>query len=242
MIAVGGYDMRPMTDNLLFLRVSLLYNYIMQLYIEPDGGLMNENKFFSTRNITYLAVLLALVILFQVLARFMHVGNASFCLVLIPIVLGGMLLGPIAGGLLGLAFALVVIFADILGDPMSMIILKDHPFLLIFSTLLRGAIAGVVPALLFRLVSKKNKRVATFVAAASAPVINTGIFILSMLIMSGSVVKAMGEDAAGHSAIYIIVIWFVGINFFIELGLNLVLSPMLYTVHNVIVKRIEATA
>ncbi len=202
---------------------------------------MNEKKFFTTRNMTYLAVLLALVILFQVLARFMHVGNASFCLVLIPIVLGGMLLGPIAGAFLGLAFALVVIFADILGDPMSMTILADHPFFLIFSTIFRGVAAGVVPALLFKLISKKNKHVATFVAAASAPIINTGIFILSMLIMSGSVVKAMGDDAAGHSAIYIIVIMFVGINFFIEFGLNMVLSPMLYTVHNVVVRRIEAT-
>ena len=203
---------------------------------------MEVKKFFTTRNITYLAVLLALVVAFQVLARFMHIGTASICLVLVPIVLGGMLLGPIAGAFLGLAFALVVIFADILGDPMSMIILEDHPFLLIFSTLLRGVAAGVVPALLFRLVSKKNKHVATFVAAASAPIINTGIFILSMLIMSGSVMEAMGEAAAGHSAIYVIVILFVGINFFVEFAINMVLSPAIYTVHNVVMRRINSAS
>ncbi len=205
-------------------------------------AIVEVKKFFTTRNITYLAVLLALVFIFEVLARFMHIGTASICLVLVPIVLGGILLGPIAGAFLGFAFALVVIFADILGDSMSMTILEDHPFFLIFSTLLRGVAAGVVPALLFRLISKKNKHVATFVAAASAPIVNTGIFILSMLIMSGSVMEAMGDNAAGHSAIYVIVIMFVGINFFVEFAINMVLSPAIYTVHNVVMRRISSTS
>lgn len=201
---------------------------------------MKERKFFTTRNITYLAVLLALVIVFQVLSSFMRIGNASFCLVLVPIVLGGIMIGPIAGAFLGFAFA-VVVFISVLGDPLTMIIINDHPFLFVFTLLFRGIVTGVVPSLLFKLIQKKNKYAATFVASASAPIVNTGIFILSMLLMSGSIMNAMGEQAAGHSAIYVIVIMFVSFNFFIELALNIILTPAIYTVNNVVQRRIAAT-
>ncbi|MCH5163807.1 MAG: ECF transporter S component [Clostridiales bacterium] len=197
---------------------------------------MNEKKFFSTRNITYLAVLMALVILFQVLSSFMKIGEASLCLVLVPIVLGGILLGVKAGIFLGLTFSIVVLIS-LLGNPLSMAIMAEHPVFFPLSTLFRGMAAGVVPALLFKLVAKKNKYVATFVAAAAAPIVNTGIFILSMLAMSGALMNVMGDAYPESSALYVIIVVLVSFNFFIEFALNIILSPAIFTVTKVVERR-----
>lgn len=202
---------------------------------------MNEKKFFSTRNVTYLAVLMALVILFQVLSGFMKIGTTTFCLVLVPIVIGGIILGARAGAFLGLAFGLVVIVDALCGlDPFTLYMIEDQPILAPLLCIVKGVAAGVVPALLFKLIAKKNKYVAVFVAAAAAPIVNTGIFIIGALMMSGLIMDAMGAfgiDVTGKSAFYVVVVIGVGINFFVEFAINLVLAPSIYTVTKVVERR-----
>ena len=60
-----------------------------------------------TLQMVQLAILLALVIVLQLWGSNVKIGPTSFSLVLIPIVIGGILLGPRGGGLLGLAFGLI---------------------------------------------------------------------------------------------------------------------------------------
>ncbi|MBR2967959.1 MAG: ECF transporter S component [Clostridia bacterium] len=202
---------------------------------------MNEKRFFSTKNITYLAVLLALVILFQVLSGFMKIGTTTFCLVLIPIVLGGVMLGVRAGAFLGFAFGVVVIVDALCGlDPFTLYMLNDSPVFAVLLCLVKGVAAGVVPALLYKAVAKKNERAAVFVAAALAPIVNTGIFIVGALMMSGLFMETMaafGVEISGLSPFYVIVVIGVGINFFVELALNLVLAPTMHTVVKVVSRR-----
>ena len=77
---------------------------------------MKKSKFFSARNIAYLAVLLALVIVLQMIGTLIgNLGVTAPSLVLIPIVLGAILLGPVGGGFLGFAFGLVVVLAGVFG-------------------------------------------------------------------------------------------------------------------------------
>ena len=58
----------------------------------------------TTRQRTFylvlLAIFLALVLLLQTLGSFIHIGPVSISLVLIPIVIGGMMLGPLGGAIL----------------------------------------------------------------------------------------------------------------------------------------------
>ena len=61
-----------------------------------------RKNFFSAKNITILAVLLALVVVLQLFGLSIPMGGTtSMSFVLVPIVLGGMLLGPVAGVFLG---------------------------------------------------------------------------------------------------------------------------------------------
>ncbi len=194
-------------------------------------------KYFTARNITYFAVLTALVVVLQLWGSSIRIGATSLSFVLVPIVLGGMTIGPIAGGLLGLIFGFIVLLFGILGlDPFTFILFCDHPVITIFLCLVKGTAAGLVSGGLFRLISRKSPRVATFVSAIAAPVVNTGIFILGALLMSGTISANFVAD--GQSVIYYLVIVCAGVNFLIELAINVVLAPALYSVDKAVEKRI----
>ena len=130
-----------------------------------------KKTFFTAKNITYLAVYAALIIVLQMCSSFIKIGATSFSFVLVPIVLGGMLMGVSVGAALGALFGVIVLVAALAGlDPFTLYLLGENPAFTVFLCLIKGIAAGVVPALLYKLVSKKNGYVAVFVAAASAPI------------------------------------------------------------------------
>lgn len=196
-----------------------------------------KKNFFSAKSLTILAVLVALVVVLQVCGGYFVIGTTSLSFVLIPIVLGGILLGVWAGALLGFIFGFIVLMYGVSGaDGFTATLLAQQPFLTVLTVLLKGILAGIVPAVLYKVIAKKQKYVAVFVAAASAPLVNTGVFVLGALCMSG----VFNEFAAagGVSLTYFIFIGCAGINFIIEFALNIVLSPAIYTVVNVVEKQI----
>lgn len=196
-----------------------------------------KKNFFSAKNITILAVLVALVVVLQVCGGYFVIGTTSLSFVLIPIVLGGILLGVWAGALLGFLFGFIVLMYGVSGtDAFTATLLAQQPALTVLTVLLKGILAGIVPALLYKVIAKKQKYIAVFVAAASAPLVNTGVFVLGALCMSGLFTEF--ATANGVSLTYFIFIGCAGINFIIEFALNLVLSPAIYTVINVVEKQI----
>ncbi len=235
--ALGGYiqsDLFSRVRIYFLLRVSLRTRWRF---------FMKERKFFTTRNITYLAVLLALVIVFQVISSFVPISEGvSLNLTLVPIVLGGIIIGVWGGAFLGLMFAIIVVIMSIaMPTGMMPLIIADPGALVffIFSTLVRGLVAGVVPALIFKPIAKKNEHAATFVAAASAPITNTAIFILSTLVIFGIVPDLVDMNALEFFKYLVITV--SGINFIIELAINLILSPAIYTVVRVVQRHRAST-
>lgn len=199
---------------------------------------MEKKRFFTSRNIAFLAVLLALVIVLQVFASAIPIGATRISLTLIPIVLGAMLLGPLAGAFLGAAFGVVVLVVALSGgDPFTAVLLGDHPVLTVALCLVKGAAAGLAAGWIYRLVRKKNEYAAAVTAALVAPVVNTGLFILGALLMSDTLGANFVED--GMSVIYYLVIVCAGINFIIEFFVNAVASPALYTVERVVERAIR---
>ena len=182
-----------------------------------------------TLQMVQLAILLALVIVLQLWGSNVKIGPTSFSLVLIPIVIGGILLGPRGGGLLGLAFGLITLIAGITGtDAFTFILFQDHPVITALICLGKGVLAGLGAAWIFRLVEKKNKYAAVFAASAAAPVINTGLFILGALFLSDTLSANFVAD--GSTVLYFLVIGCAGINFIIEFFVNLIVSPAIYRV------------
>ncbi len=191
-----------------------------------------------TLRLVQLAILLALVIVLQQFGSSIKVGPTSFSLVLIPIALGGMLLGPGAGAFLGLVFGVIVFLAGVTGqDVFTQILFQDHPFLTAVTCLGKGAAAGFGAGLAYKLIAKKNTVVAGFTAAAAAPILNTGLFILCALLMSDTLAANFVAD--GSTVIYFLVIGCAGINFIVEFLVNLLVSPALNMVVNVVTKELK---
>jgi len=200
-----------------------------------------DNFFFSAKYVAYLGVLAALVIGFQVLSGFMHIGQTTFCLVLVPIVLGGMLLGIAGGVILGLIFGFMVIFDAIVGlDAFTLYLMGTRPIFVVFICLGKGAAAGLFPALAFKLLKDKNKYVAIILACILAPVFNSGVFGLGCFFIIDDIMSYIGISGSGYSSAYVIFTMLIGINFFVELGINIVLTPAIYSVERVVSKRLQA--
>ena len=195
---------------------------------------MKKSNFFSAKNVTALAVLLALVIVLQAFGGSFNIGAVTLNFTLIPLVLGAILLGPWAGAFLGFASGVVVLIQVVLASSgFYYIIWTNSPLVTTMICLVKTTVAGFVSGWLFNVISKKNRYVAVFVASGVVPVLNTGLFILGCLCMCDTI-ALMSE---GMNVFMFILVGLVTFNFFIEFAINLLVAPGLHTVYRVVEKQ-----
>ena len=183
---------------------------------------MNTAKPFNTQKLVLLALLTAIVVVLQFLGAFIRFGPFSISLVLLPIAVGAALSGVSAGGWLGLVFGFVVLFS---GDAGAFLMID--PVATVAVVLLKGAFAGIAAGAAYKLIERKNKTVAAIAAAVICPLVNSGIFIIGSYAFFLPTLTQWGVAAGASSVTAYIFLVLVGGNFLIELGLNLVLSPVI---------------
>ncbi|MDR2598740.1 MAG: ECF transporter S component [Oscillospiraceae bacterium] len=176
----------------------------------------------DTRRIVLLATLTAIVIVLQLFGAFIRFGPFSVSLVLMPIAVGSALLGVFAGGWLGLIFGIVVLAT---GD--ANVFITIDPFGAIFTVLAKGIFAGLSAGVAYKLLSKFSKTLGAVAAAIICPIVNTGIFVLGMYVFFFGTLTEWSMAAEVVSATAFLFITMIGLNFFIELGLNTILSPVI---------------
>ena len=197
---------------------------------------MKKNGFFSAKRITGIAVLLALVIVLQMLGGYFKIGATSLSFVLVPIVLGGILYGPYVGGFLGFAFGFITLMYGVTGaDPFTAILFQEQPIATALLCLVKGTAAGLVSGFLYQMIAKKQKYVGVFAAAAAAPIVNTGLFIAGSLLFLKETLQT-NFVAEGSTLVYFLFIGCAGINFLVELAINLIFAPTLYRLMGVLDK------
>lgn len=182
------------------------------------------------------ALLTALVVVVYFLTMGITVGPFNITFALIPIVVGAALYGWQAGGWLGLVFGMMVLFT---GGANAFLVINAPGT--IITVLVKGAAAGLVPGLIYKALEKKNRWVATVCAAAAAPIVNTGIFLLGCLAFF---MDTIGEWAAGagieSTGVYLVTA-FVGVNFLVELGTNLLLSSVIVRIVDIVKNKLSST-
>lgn len=175
-----------------------------------------------------LAIFTAVIVVLQLVATFVKVGPISITLTLIPIVVGAAVYGKGAGAYLGGVFSVVVIICCITGaDAGGAMIWNANPFLCVVVCMLKGMAAGFVAGLLYRLISQKSTIGGAVVAAVLSPIVNTGIFCLGLALFFRPILV---EWAGGTDVLYYILFGLLGVNFLVELGVNIVLSPVIVRV------------
>lgn len=202
------------------------------------------NKKFSTLKMVELALLTAVVLVLQLTGTAIKIPvlGTSVSLVLIPIVLGAVMIGPLAGAWLGFVFGIVVFTVGAMGmDPFTNIMFTDNPIMTFLICTLKGSLAGLFAGLVYKALGNKNKFASVFLASAVAPITNTGLFVLGSLVMADTFSKNAEQFEAfgfaeGMSLFYYLVIVIAGINFIFELLLNIVASPVIIRVSDAVGK------
>lgn len=184
----------------------------------------------KTRRLTGLALLTAIIVVLQVVASFIKFGPFSITLALAPIIIGAALYGPKAGAYLGGVFGVVVLIACILGwDSGGSILWNANPFLTAVICLAKGILAGLCAGAVYQAISKGPLApiVGAIAAGIVSPVVNTGLFCLCLTLLFHDILVAW---AGGTDIMYYIIFVLTGINFVLELVINLVLSTVIVRV------------
>ena len=190
----------------------------------PEIWPKKEKKMNKTKNMTKTivgsALLIALTVVFTFISNNVQiVPGVGINLSLITIALAGILYGWKSGLLVGLVNGAIVMIG-------AAFFFAANPYATPFICLLKSGLAGLISALLFAVISKKNVHVAVFVSCIVVPLINTGIF------MGASYLFFPKEFFLAYC---IPSIW----NFLLEIGISIILSPSVYYIIKVVEKRYE---
>lgn len=177
---------------------------------------MNINN--KTQTIVGLGLLTAIVVVLQALSLSIPVGIFRITLVLVPIIVGAALYGVFAGAWLGFVFSLVVMFTDT-----ALFMAVSVPGTII-TVMVKGTMAGIVAGLVYMALAKKNRFVAVLLAGVAAPVTNTGLFLVGCGLFFMDTINEWAAAAGYASAGRFMIFGLVGMNFVIELIINLAMS------------------
>lgn len=177
----------------------------------------------STQKLVLASILTAFVVILQFLGSFIKLGPFSVSAVLVPIVIGAATCGVGVGAWLGFVFGIIVLVS---GDAAAFLVVNVPGTIL--TVLLKGTLCGFFAGLVYKAVSRINRYFAVATAAIICPVVNTGIFLLGCLVFFMDTITgwALAADLGENIAQYMIFV-LVGVNFLVEMGINIVLSPVI---------------
>ena len=203
-----------------------------------------------------LAMLTALIVVLQVLGTFLTgITGLPMSLVLIPIVVGAFSLGPKEGAFLGIMFGIMTIVMGFTGADVftATLFYSFGPvkcIITILICLVKGGLAGFGAGMIYKLLNKafhgKYLTLSTVLASVTAPIINTGVFVLGMLIFFFNDTGAIQIEIAnriGKEITAVTPTWeyiflvLAGMNFVMEFLINLIISPAIVRIVDVIRKK-----
>lgn len=180
-------------------------------------------------------VLTAVVIVVYMLTMGLTIGPFNITFALIPIVVGAALYGTAAGAWLGLVFGAMVLFT---GGANAFLVINVPGT--IITCLAKGMLAGLVSGLIYNALEAKSRWAATICTAAAAPIMNTGVFLLGCVAFFMDTINELAAGAGMENAGVYMVTAFVGVNFLVELGVNLLLSSAIVRIIDIIKGRSSA--
>ena len=174
---------------------------------------------------TGLAIFTAIIVVLTVLCNFVRFGPFSITLALAPIIIGTALYGKGAGAYLGGVFGAVVIITGLFGwdGGTVMYLMSINPIGVLIICLGKGIAAGFFAGLVYEALCKKSEKRAVLVSGIVCPVVNTGLFIAGMFVFYAGVLTDWAQ-ANGQTLILYLILGLTGLNFLVELAVNIILS------------------
>ena len=138
-------------------------------------------KKFSARTIAELALFIAIILVMKLTGlSSIPVGPLNMTLTMIPIAIGAMLLGPVAGGVLGMVYGFTSLYDAVTGaSVMTGIFFQISPVHTVILCVVLRTLVGFLTGWLFQVFHKIDRRHiwCYFAGDLAAPVINTILFM-----------------------------------------------------------------
>ena len=172
----------------------------------------------KTQKVVGMGLFTAIIVALQMLASAIKFGPFSITLVLAPIVIGAALYGIGAGAWLGLTFGVTVLIS---GDAAAFLTINTIGT--VITVIAKGMVAGIVAAVIYKAIEKKNKTVAVVAAGITCPIVNTGIFLVGCYLFFQDWLIAV----FGTTGFATVITGLVSVNFAVELGINMLLASVI---------------
>ena len=185
-----------------------------------------SNTSSKVRETALTAVLAAIVLLMAFTPLgYLRVGPVSITFLVIPVVIGGMTLGPVRGGFLGAIFGATSFAQCFMGDPFGAALVSVSPMATAVACFVPRILIGVVAGLLFPALHKltRNNAVSFIGTSVAGTLTNTILFV-------GMVVGFFQGSYFGGSPFWTIFVSFFTFNVALELVVGVVVSAALSAV------------
>jgi len=178
-------------------------------------------KNLKTETMVGVAMLTAIVVVLQALTIGIRFSVFTITLTLVPIIVGAALFGKWVGAWLGFVFGMVVLFTDA-----GAFLAVSVPGTVV-TCLGKGILAGLLAGLVYQMLSKISRLLSVIVAGIVAPIVNTGVFLIGCRLFFFPTIQEWAAGAGFESAGKFMIVGLVGVNFLIELAVNLVLASVI---------------
>lgn len=194
----------------------------------------------TLQRIVGVAVLAAIIVVLQLVVGSIRVGPFNVTFSLIPIVLGAILFGPVSGALLGAVFGGIVCISVVTGSDLGgFLMFQQLPVLTLFLCVLKSTVAGLVSGLIWQTLQRAGRpKLAVTLAAIACPICNTGILSIGILTFFHDLATQWAVENDMANAFAFVILGMVGINFLLELVVNLIVTPALLRVVSAVRSRI----
>ncbi len=194
----------------------------------------SRKKRYSAAKTVELAALVAIIAVLHFAGTFFPIKmlGTTISLVLIPIVVGGMLFGAKSGAFLGFAYGLLVYFTLGVGhlDVFTGYLFDASPIATFLICTVKSTLAGWLGGVVYGALKNKNRVLAVFAASAIVPTVNTGVFVIGCLMIGGTISGFVSASALSVSPVYFITVMCAGMNYLVELAVNLIFAPAVHRI------------
>ena len=194
----------------------------MNTQTNPNPEPVRKSDPNKVRRLTLAALLTAVVVVLALLSAAIKFGTFNINLALVPIVIGAALLGVWYGAWFGFVNAMVILLS---GDAAPFFAVNVAGT--IITVIAKGVLAGLASGAVYQLMQRWNKYAAVLLAAFVCPVVNTGVFLIGCLLFFWKTIGQWAEAAGMHSVFGFALVGLIGVNFLVELAINLILSPVI---------------
>lgn len=189
---------------------------------------MNTNRSSRTVYMVELSLLIAIVVLMAFTPLgYIKMPGLEITLLVVPVAVGAVLLGPLGGTILGAVFGITSFIQCFGMSPFGSVLLSINPAGTFIVCVITRTLMGFLTGWIYRQLCKVDalKHVKVVIANLCAPILNTALFMSTLIVFFYHTDYIQGMVTSfGAANAFMFVIAFVGINGVIEAALCFVVG------------------